>query len=148
MFVDDFMAVLLRRNWDSVRTTVTTVCQSLLGSKAISEDKTQIGQVLDFIGCEIDLINQRVGIAHHCFLKAVYLYFEVDTEASVSLRQLQQLGSLSSRYSEICVVMLSSCSITEARCSLSAVSRRRVGLFFGSITEARGALRLQCHGGA
>jgi hypothetical protein len=75
MFVDDFMAITLKRDWLEVHDTVKTVCQNLLGSKAISDDKTQTGTVLDFIGYEIDLGRQRVCIAHHCFLKAVFFVF-------------------------------------------------------------------------
>jgi hypothetical protein len=105
MFVDDFMGICLRRNWEELRGLVTSVCQALLGPTAIADEKTKVGHLLDWIGWELDLILQRVSIAHHCFLKAVYLYFEVDTSQKIPLRQLQQLGSLASRYGEVCEVM-------------------------------------------
>jgi hypothetical protein len=105
MYVDDVMMATLRRALEADQEKVREVCTGLLGPTAVAADKTFSGRTLDWIGWQVDTVSQTVCLSEHCFLKTVYLFYDIDTEASATVLQIQQLGSLAVRYSEICVVM-------------------------------------------
>jgi hypothetical protein len=105
MFVDDKMFFTQLENLAHDQGIVAEVATGLLGPTAVAHDKTFVGQTQDWIGWEINLLSQTVTIAEHCYLKATHLFFAIDTESPVTVLQLEQLGSLASRYSLVCAAL-------------------------------------------
>ena len=105
MYVDDIIGVCLIKDLESDLAEARRVCTSLLGSKAVADDKTEWGTRLDIIGYVIDLGLKRVSIARKNFLNTVYGFFTVDVERPIKLKVAQKLASWSSRYGKICRAM-------------------------------------------
>jgi hypothetical protein len=105
MYVDDSMFIGRDDSIDNDLRLVDDISVALLGPGSVAHEKDLKGRCLDWIGYEINLDTRQVSMAEHCFLKAVYYFFSVSVDRRVTLRQLQQLGSMAERYSAICEVM-------------------------------------------
>ena len=107
VFVDDLMGCSHK---DKVKNdmAITADCiLSLLGSKAVAEDKSETGRILVFIGWEINLDLRVLGIAKKNILKALHGFYKVDiTTPAVTILELQRLASFADRYSLICRPLL------------------------------------------
>jgi hypothetical protein len=133
------MFFTLLANIEHDQKVVVDTATGLLGPGAVAHDKTFVGQTQDWIGWEINLLTQTVTIAEHCYLKATHLFFEVDTEAPVTILQLEQLGSLASRYSLVCAVLRPytralhaarrGCVRQNVRVTLEAMAKRSIWLW-------------------
>lgn len=101
MYVDDIIGITLRAFLVTDNIVITDFCRKLLGSTAIAEDKSESGRRLDVLGYDIDLDSRRVSISYRNLLTFGFHLFSVDLTVKVSVRTLQQLASLASRYSSI-----------------------------------------------
>ena len=102
MYVDDLMGICRRTDWKHVEGVVTRFCESLLGPGCIAPIKTECGRRIDGIGYSLDLDIERVGIARHNILKALYVNLNVDVDKTVPVRVMQALAAHASRYKTVC----------------------------------------------
>ena len=109
MYVDDIIGVCLAKDLDSDVQRAKDVCTSLLGPKAIAEDKTETGTRLDVLGYVIDIKQRLVSISRKNFLNAVYGFFTISLDKKVTLKTAEKLASWGSRYSKICRAMRPFC---------------------------------------
>jgi hypothetical protein len=111
MFVDDGLVVSPKTHEAEDITATRGLLMGLLGDYAMAEDKLTRALLcdnnLDFIGYNLCLRTQVVTVARHNLLKAVFAFGEVNTEpgAVVTVKTLQRLASLGSRYGGICRLM-------------------------------------------
>ena len=101
MYVDDLFGITLKRFLDEDMTAARSVCEGLLGSQAMAEDKWEVGLRLDIIGWSVDLELSRVSIARRNFLKIVYGFFAVDEHKEVQVCTIETLASWSARYKAV-----------------------------------------------
>ena len=103
-FVDDGLVVTTA--WWLGRDMAATFkfLRGLLGPDAVAEAKTEVGLELDIIGYHSSLPNWNITIAEHNVLKAIYAFGMVDLTpgASITVKEVQKLASLGSRYGAIC----------------------------------------------
>lgn len=102
MYVDDIFGICLRAHLERDLAKSREFCIALLGPNAVADKKTEFGRRLDIIGYTIDLDSSIVSIARKNFLKAFYVFFEIDLESTFSLKELQRFQSYGARYSTIC----------------------------------------------
>jgi hypothetical protein len=105
MYVDDLMGICRFADWPHVEDVVRRFCESLLGEGCIAPLKTECGRRIDGIGYSLDLDIQRVGIARHNILKALYVNLNVDVHGLVPVRVMQALAAHASRYKTVCPPM-------------------------------------------
>ena len=111
MYVDDGLIVTLHLHEEHDIDKVCEVATGLLGSDAVAMDKLIRAiftlRNMDFIGYNLCLLTQVVSIAHHNLLKALYSFSSADTslDACITVKMLQRLASLASRYGGICRLM-------------------------------------------
>jgi hypothetical protein len=74
MYVDDIMGCCLRKHLQHDLAAASRVCIGLLGRKALATDKTEWGDILDFIGWEISLRGRYVTIARKNLLNAFFCF--------------------------------------------------------------------------
>jgi hypothetical protein len=101
MYVDDIMGVAMRGWVEEVKERVREVVSGLLGSKALAEDKWELGRKIDWLGWRVDLDDRVVSIKRVNFLRALYGFFEVDEGSKVKVRTVERLGSYAARYSTV-----------------------------------------------
>lgn len=101
IYVDDLFGVTLKKFLLEDMAIARSVCEGLLGSQAMAEDKWETGRCVDVIGWVIDLERMRVSIARRNFLKIMYGYFAVDECAKVQVRTLVTLASWAARYKAV-----------------------------------------------
>jgi hypothetical protein len=101
IFVDDSMGVCMKKDLEYDKNVFRSICEKLLGSKAIAEDKWEEGRVLDWIGWRVDLNAQIVTIAKKNFMKTFYHFFSCNESEPMNIKQIERLASFSSRYSTI-----------------------------------------------
>ena len=109
MYVDDLIGASFAADTESEKAMARSVCVSLLGSKAIADEKTESGTRLDIIGYALDLSERRVTISRKNFLNTLYGFLTVDLAAPMSLKTAQRLASWGSRYGKICRAMRPFC---------------------------------------
>jgi hypothetical protein len=106
MYVDDMLGIT-RGKWVSWFVGwFTALACNLLGSRAISPDKTEYGRRIDAIGWTVDLDQRTFSIARKNLLKALYGFMHIGDDWSVSLRELQRLCSWATRYGAVHRAML------------------------------------------
>lgn len=107
MYVDDSIGVTTSAKLLLDQAATRACCRELLGPSAIADHKSIAGRRLDIIGYDVDLDSLTVSISESTFNKMVYIYFTVDTDlgASISVLELQRLGSYAARFQRICRVM-------------------------------------------
>jgi hypothetical protein len=107
MYVDDGIIVCLKRDVQRTQSVLFSFVRSLLGDNAIESSKTREGRRVDFIGYTIDLDTRVVMVSTPNLHKALYAFLNVDLEegALVTVKQLQGLASLGSRYGYISHLM-------------------------------------------
>ena len=93
MYVDDIFGICLRAHLERDLAKSREFCIALLGPNTIGPN---------IIGYTIDLDSSIVSIARKNFLKAFYVFFEIDLESTFSLKELQRFQSYGARYSTIC----------------------------------------------
>jgi hypothetical protein len=84
---------------------VRKLCESLLGEGCIAPLKTECGRRIDGFGYFLALDIQRVGIARHNILKALYVNLNVDVNGLVPVRIMQALAAHANRYKTVCPPM-------------------------------------------
>ena len=105
-YVDDFMGVCLKKNLTFDMTTAKEITERLLGKFSISDKKTKVGPILDWIGWKVNLENQTVSIAGHNLYKTLYGFFKLEKKyEQISVHEVQRLASWASRYSLVCRYM-------------------------------------------
>jgi hypothetical protein len=110
-YVDDGLVASLLTEYAGELQLTIIFLQALLGRDAIATHKlecsTDHSDALDFIGWNLSLRYQHVTIARHNALKALYAFASVNTtdSTSVSVKTMQCLASLGSRYGRICKLM-------------------------------------------
>ena len=110
MYVDDVIAVSMRERGEEDRAKVGKTCRALLGDNAVADDKTEhttpTQHRLDVIGYTVALDTQLVTLTRRNFLRTLYAFFAVDLATGrVTVRAMERLASLASRYGAICQVM-------------------------------------------
>ena len=105
MYVDDVMGCTLLRYLDNDKRIASTICEGLLGSKAMALDKWAEGRRLALIGWDVDLDKQRVTLARKNFAVTFYGFFTVDYARHVQVATLMRLSSWAARYCLILRVM-------------------------------------------
>lgn len=111
MFVDDGLVV--SRRVDELQDIHATrlFLKGLLGPDAVAEDKLiramDLDHCLDFIGYNLCLRSKLVTVARHNILRALYAFGSVDVshQTTITVKELQRLASLGSRYGGICRLM-------------------------------------------
>ena len=103
MYVGDVIAVSLVLKGTAERAKVDTTCTRRLGKQAVAEDETETttpaNPRLDIIGFTLALGTQLVTLTRRNFLRTLYACF------AVTLRELERLAVLASRYGQIFQVM-------------------------------------------
>ena len=105
MYVDDVLGVSKTVDVYLDSNTTKTTAHSLLGAKSISLPKGEKKRRIVWLGWCIDLDQKLVSISRKNFFKALYLFFDIDTESQVQVVQLERLASISSRNSEVIRIM-------------------------------------------
>jgi hypothetical protein len=101
MYVDDLIGITLLQHLAADKASARLVCEGLLGSKAMAEDKWEEGRRIDAIGWSIDLDLMRVSIARRNFLKILYGFFSVDENKQVQVCTIETLASWAARYKAV-----------------------------------------------
>ena len=101
MYVDDLLGITLWRFLKEDMSTARAVCEGILGSQAMAEDKWEEGRCLDIIGWKVDLDLLRVSIARRNFLKIAYGFFSVDENKPVQVCVIETLASWAARYQAV-----------------------------------------------
>ena len=104
-YVDDFMGVCLKNNLTFDMTKAKEITERLLEKFSISDKKTKVGPVLDWIGWKVDLEKHTVSIADHNLYKTLYGFFKLEKYQQISICEVQRLASWASRYSLVCRYM-------------------------------------------
>jgi hypothetical protein len=99
VYVDDLMGITLRHHWEEEQERVRQVCEGLLGSKAMAEDKWEWGRCIDWLGWRVDLDNRVVGIKRRNFMRALFGFFTVEEDTKIKVKTLERLASYAARYS-------------------------------------------------
>jgi hypothetical protein len=81
------------------------LARGLLGPDAIAEDKIEWGRALDWIGWRFDLDTMTVSASRRNMLKAMYSFFFVTVEGTLSLSEVERTASYASRYAVLCAQM-------------------------------------------
>ena len=102
MYVDDIFGVCLVRNVERDMKTAKGICEDLLGTGAVEDSKSRVGERLDVIGYTIDLAQQLVTVAEKNVLRAIYGFSVTGADGTVTVKEMQRLASWASRYSKIC----------------------------------------------
>ena len=102
MFVDDLMGCTRSSSLQNDMSKAAVAIYGLLGSKAVAEEKSLHGRVLEFIGWEVDLNKRVISAAPKNLYKALYGFCMTDLSKTVTINRLEQLASWASRYSLIC----------------------------------------------
>lgn len=76
--------------------------RALLGPSAVAVEKDSQGRELDVLGWHINLNTQLITMSERNFLKAIHAFFSFNIKDTISLRQLEVMSSLASRYSALC----------------------------------------------
>ena len=92
MYVGDLMGICRRTDWIHVEEVVRKFCESLLGEGCIAPRKTECGRRIDVFGYFLALDIQRVGIARHNILKALYVNLNVVYGSSSTIDPSRALG--------------------------------------------------------
>ena len=71
IFVDDLMGICMVENQVSGMQIARSIVENLLGPFSVSDKKTVIGPILDWIGWEINLEMKTVTIADHNLYKTL-----------------------------------------------------------------------------
>ena len=79
--------------------------RTLLGPESMAAEKEKSGRRLDMIGWLIDLDAPLVTISDRNFNKTLHAFFSFDIVEPVTLHQVQVMTSLTSRYTQINVLM-------------------------------------------
>jgi hypothetical protein len=141
MHVDDVIGMSLEENAVSDRLIARDVQTRLLGDDAVEDDKTEFTTAachsMVVLGYCIDKERQVVTISRRNFLKTLYVFFNVDLEGLVAVKDLERIASMVSRYGSICPVLR-----PFARPIYAAYSHLRRGVRIPLKPEAKRAIRL------
>jgi len=79
----------------------------LFGPGSVADIKTESGTRITLIGWDIDASEggQDFAMSMKNLLRAIFAFFEIDTEGHVSVKQMQTIASLASRYALVCPEM-------------------------------------------
>jgi hypothetical protein len=102
MYVDDIFGVCWAKDLEADLDRVQGLCRELLGPTAIAEHKTKWGRCLTVIGYTIDLDKRLVLISQRNARKALYAFMTVNENGPVTVKTMQKLASLGSRYGKVC----------------------------------------------
>ena len=102
MYVDDLFGVCRRTMWPSVLREISALIRQLLGEGALADEKTEAGRCVSVIGYTIDLDKRLVFISQRNHYRALYAFLSTDLSRCTTVKNLQKLGSLASRYGKIC----------------------------------------------
>ena len=104
MYIDDYIGVSPRAQWERDQQTIAENIRNLLGSDAeetakreSTEDNSDRSLVV--LGWSFSLSLRTVGIARHNRAKAIYRFGSIDLEQPVPKRDIQAICSLAQRYS-------------------------------------------------
>jgi len=101
-YVDDVMGASPIESIEHDIRACSEVMTTLLGSKAIEHEKTEIDTRVVWIGWNFDLSSQSISIADHNLQKALHGFLSIDESKPVPFTQLERVASFAQRYSLIC----------------------------------------------
>ena len=104
-YVDDFFGICPILSLQHDRGIFIDTAVRLLGPNAVALEKNEDGPQLDILGFNYNLITQHISVGQHSFLRFVYVFYLLNTEAKIELQEAQRLASLSQRYQAVCPVM-------------------------------------------
>ena len=107
MYVDDGFGVAHHLSLAQDQSIVFNFIERLLGPNAIEPSKTEVGDVLDFIGYEVNMPGRYVSVSRKNLLTALYAFQDIDLTpgAAIKVKKMQGLASLGSRYGYISHLM-------------------------------------------
>ena len=106
MYVDDLLGICRRRDLAANLKRIQSFLVGLLGSRAVAYCKTKFGRRLTFIGYDFDLDLGRATVSAKNLEKAFHGFLTTDVAAPISVKGIQRLASLASRYAQINRLML------------------------------------------
>lgn len=106
MYVDDGFGVSRRQDVEEDQRVSLQWIRTLLGPRSIAPEKSEVGRAIDMIGYRLDLDRMRVALTRRNLLKTLYAFASVDLRdtVKVTVKVMQGLASLASRYGTVCVV--------------------------------------------
>lgn len=104
-YVDNFFGcspkVSLKNDMEKAIDTV----KKLLGPDTHAEDKDEFGEVVDVLGWSVDLRLRKLSLSKRNLLKLSDAFMHTDLSKPISVRVVQKLASLATRYSIIIPVL-------------------------------------------
>jgi hypothetical protein len=105
MYVDDMLGVARADHLESDMRKADGLARGLLGPDAIALDKTEWGRALDWIGWRFDLDTMTVSASRRNMMKAIYAFFFVSLDGTMSLEEVERMAAYASRYVVLCPQM-------------------------------------------
>jgi hypothetical protein len=102
MYVDDGCGVSIAIDAQAHLAIALHLIRLLLGDSAVNDEKVKMGRVLDMLGWSINLDEMTISASRRNLLKAIYVFFCIDTSIGVRLIDVQRLASMATRYSMVC----------------------------------------------
>ena len=135
MYVDDGNGVTMRWFLEHDKAIMKDVCETLLGPKAIAENKWEEGVRLTMIGWDLAMDTRLVTISRRNFMKTLYGFFTADLEGELQVCEIEKLASWSSRYAMILRVMkpFSQCLHAETKGMTNQFAFKKFRSFYGKL---------------
>jgi hypothetical protein len=92
MYVDDIFGVCLLKNVELDMKTAKGICEDLLGTGAVEDAKSRVGERLDVIGYTVDLSQQLVTVAEKNVLRAIYGFSVTGENGTVTVYRNAEVG--------------------------------------------------------
>jgi len=107
IYVDDLMGITHVDHLESDMRIAHDTVTGLFGPGSVADIKTESGRRITLIGWDIDASKeaQDFAMSEKNLLKAIFAFFEIDIEGYVSVKQMQTIASLASRYALVCPEM-------------------------------------------
>lgn len=105
-YVDDSFGIAPEVSVPFIFDTVQSLFDGLCGPGALATHKNKVGRRLTFIGYDFDLDTQCISIARKNVLRCLYCFMLIgESYRAVSVRTLERMASMATRYSTVCVLM-------------------------------------------
>ena len=121
MYVDDVMGCTLVGQLTNNISIIKSFIEAVWGIGSVSDRKTLTSEtMLEWIGYDVNIIEQTVRISKKNRIKFIRILFRVDEDKGISVRDIMRLASYASRYVKICRVMTPySCHLYNTVCWMS-----------------------------
>ena len=105
MYVDDIMGCSVDTHTLSNIAIIKSFIERVWGVGSVADKKTFSGTTLEWIGYDVDIIEQTVRVSTKNRAKFVRILFRVQEDVGISVKDIMRLSSYASRYVQICEVM-------------------------------------------